>query len=229
MDVLKKMTLLYAEDEATTLKLHAEYFTNYFGAVYTADNGKQALEVYNNKKPDVVVLDINMPIVNGIDVSKSIRKDDKLTQIILLTARVDTQTLIDAVELGLTTYLEKPVTSTPMIAALNKIASIFNERLVVKLWRYNDQYFVWDKSKTELMHGESLIKLTKNEKKLLEILTNSKHRNVTDQQIFNAIWSDEKEYCENTIKTIINSLRGKLPPNAIKNTYGIGYYLNKSF
>ncbi len=231
MNELGKMTLLYAEDEPATLKLHTEYFENYFKQVYTAENGKQALAIYKEKEPDVVVLDINMPLVNGLEVSREIRKKDKKTQIVLLTARIDKEAFMEAVELGLTAYLEKPITRRPMQAALAKISDAFTKQSVGKLWFFDDQFFTWDKNKQELCHGKTEIHLTKKEKQLLDLFVSSRHRNVTYQQIYEYVWFEDqdKEYSENTIKTLIKGLRDKLPPQAIKNVYAIGYHLNTKF
>ncbi len=231
MKCLGKMSLLYAEDEVATLKLHKEFFENYFKVVYSAENGQQALDIYKDKKPDVVVLDITMPIIDGFNVAKEIRENDQETQIVLLTARVDKQAWMQAVELNLTTYLEKPITRTPMLEALEKIAKVFIKKSVLKLWYYQDKFYLWDKNKQQLSFGEEIVNLTKKEKKLLELFINSKRYNLSYQQIHTDIWFDEKdkEYSENTIKTLIKGLRDKLPPKAIKNSYGLGYCLNKAF
>jgi two-component system response regulator VanR len=141
MDGLDKMTLLYAEDEHETLKVHKEYFENYFKIVYTASDGKQALKLYRDKKPDVVVLDINMPIISGLEASREIRKYDKETQLVLLTARIDKAALMESMELGLTAYLEKPITRKPMQEALAKISTAFLNRSISKLRHSNKEFY----------------------------------------------------------------------------------------
>ncbi len=109
MNFLKQMILLYAEDEVGIQKHYSNYFKHYFKFVYTAVNGKEALAKYREIEPDVVILDINMPYLSGLEVAKKIREDGSDVYIILLTARTDKKALIEAVELGLVTYLEKPI------------------------------------------------------------------------------------------------------------------------
>jgi len=73
MDNLVNKSLLYAEDDPITKQLYEAFFNQFFGTVYGAENGKQALELYHSKKPDVVILDINMPYLNGLELCKKIQ------------------------------------------------------------------------------------------------------------------------------------------------------------
>jgi len=229
MSLLTQKTLLYAEDDLLTLNLYESYFKNHFKQVYTAMNGKRALEFYQDKAPDVVILDINMPILNGLDVCRAIRKEDKLTQLILLTARADKQALMEAIELGLTTYLEKPVTQIQLKEALKKITDEKPTPPQVKLWHDNKHIYIWDTYKQELYFDTEIIRLTKKEKSVLEVFISSKYDKLSYQQIYDRVWMNEnKDFSEAAIKTIIKGLRSKLPPNSIVNAYGLGYFLNKS-
>jgi two-component system, OmpR family, response regulator VanR len=228
MKKLQKMTLLYAEDELITQTLYNNFFKSYFKAVYTANNGQQAYEMYQCKKPDVAILDINMPLMNGLDLSKKIREKDQKTKIILMTSRIDKEAFLKAVELGLTTYIEKPVTKDILIQSLKKLFDNNSEDEV--LWHHEHQIFRWNYFRRELLCNDTNVHLTKNEKSLLETLIKSKHHNVTYQAIFNAVWSDnfDKDYNEASIKTLLTGLRKKLPPKAIKNVYGLGFFLNRN-
>ncbi|MFK5892682.1 MAG: response regulator transcription factor [Pseudomonadota bacterium] len=230
MKFLEQMTLLYAEDEIITQTLYTKYFKSYFKTVYTAENGQQAIEIYKNKKPDVVILDINMPLLSGLEVSKKIRKKDQHTKIILLTSRIDKEAFLEAVELGLTTYLEKPVTKERLIYSLNKLFDDDYKTESSILWHHNEQVFSWYFLNRELLCNRQIVHLTKKEKFLLELLVNSRHEKVTYQKIYEALWYDDnhKEFSEASIKTLINGLRSKLPPKAIKNVYGLGYFLKRT-
>jgi len=229
MSILQQKTLLYAEDELITQAYYAVYFKNYFKTVYTADNGQQALDVYYDKKPDVLILDINMPLINGLDVCKRVRKEDTQTKIILLTSRIDKEAFLEAVELGLTTYLEKPVTKEHLIFSLNKL---FNEKHKMKtatLWHEKEQLYYWNFLKRELFCADQLIRLSKNEKALLEMFIKTRHEKLNYQQIYEVVLTSEnkhKDYSEGAIKALISGLRSKLPKNSIKNSYGLGYSLN---
>jgi DNA-binding response OmpR family regulator len=169
-----------------------------------------------------------MPLVNGLQVCKKIREKDRHTKIILLTSRVDKQTLMDAVELGLTSYLDKPATKERIIEALNKLLD-YNQSVDALLWREGTQEYLWYCSKRELFFEQEAIHLTKNEKALLELLITTKHKNLNYQQISDALYSpdSDKVLSDAAIKTLMCGLRSKLPANTIKNEYGLGYFFDR--
>ncbi len=227
MNLLKQMVLLYAEDELDIQKHYSSYFQNYFRYVYTAVDGEQALAIYKENRPDVVILDINMPYLNGLEVARKIREDSSEISIILLTARSDKETLIEAVEIGLVTYLEKPIQRDILKHALAKLNQKLKSNNKINLWFYKNSFYTWNKSKQQLFYKQQQILLTKQEISLLGILISSNGAKVSYQDIYEEIWfNEDREYKESTIKTLISALRVKLPPKAIENVYGMGYYLN---
>ena len=226
---LKYKTLLYAEDDILTQTLYKEYFENFFEIVYLAENGQQALEIYHDKSPDVICLDINMPIISGLQVCKNIRKKDNKIKIILLTCLTDKQTLFEAIELGLSSYLEKPISELKLKQALIKLSGQFKTQSKELICSENDQYYFWDKEKQQLLRDNEPIHLTKSEKRLLELLVTSQHHVLDYHQIYNYVWFDnmDQEYSERSIKSLIKRVRSKLPENIIMNSYGLGYFINK--
>jgi len=226
---LKHKTLLYAEDDIVTQTLYKEYFEIFFETVYLAENGQQALEIYHDKSPDVICLDINMPIISGLQVCKNIRKKDNKIKIILLTCLTDKQTLFEAIELGLSSYLEKPISELKLKQALIKLSGQFKTQSKELICSENDQYYFWDKEKQQLLRDNEPIHLTKSEKRLLELLVTSQHHILDYQQIYNYVWFDnmDQEYSERSIKSLIKRVRSKLPENIIMNSYGLGYFINK--
>ncbi len=224
MQELKSMTLLYVEDEVEVANLYLRYFKSKFKMVYTAQDGKRALELYDELKTDVMILDINIPFISGLEIAKKIRQDDKTTQLILLTAASDKQTFLKAVELGLTTYLEKPVSRESLKDALSKLCLKTYETL----WQVDDKEYVWNIQKEELTCNEKLVKLTKNETKLLKLFASKQNAKITYSDIHEYVWFEDnsKNYSESSIKMLIAQLRKKLPKNTIENVYGVGYSLD---
>ena len=110
LDVLKSKTILYVEDEIQIQKSVSLYLENYFDAVFVADDGEAALESYRKYRPDVVLLDINLPKRDGLSVAREIRDEDGKTKIVMLTAHTEKEKLLAATELNLCRYLVKPVT-----------------------------------------------------------------------------------------------------------------------
>lgn len=227
---LKNISLLYAEDEKIAQALYTGYFEQFFNTVYVANDGQQALAIYKEKQPDIIVLDIEMPKLNGLDVCKVIRENDKKTKIILLTARDDKEALLEAIELGLTTYLEKPVKKEKLDQVLVKLSEQLCQANKILLWSDDEQEFYWDLERRELFCNSQLVSLTKKQKLLFELLLTTHNEKLNYHQIHDYVWSDDHDsqhFSERSIITLIQKLREKLPPDVIKNAYGLGYYLKK--
>ncbi len=221
--IFQHITLLYAEDDIISRTLYLDYFSAYFKNIYTAKNGQEALTLYKEKKPDVIILDIYMPILTGLDVCKKIRENDQETKIILLTAHTNKDLLLEAIELGLTTYLEKPITRKQLDQAFLKLSSDMELSSHILIADNSNKPFFWDKETRELSCCSNRITLTKKEKLLLELLATTLHKQVSYEKIYQTVWFEDynmENYNELSIRTLIKKLRKKLPKNTIKNTYG---------
>ena len=173
-----------------------------------------------------MILDINIPKINGIELAKVIKAKDSNIPIILLTARSDKETLKEAIELQLVTYLEKPVSRETLKNALEKLAKqIHNLNSIFLAEDDNDVIFTWNKQSLKLFANNQNIKLTKKETLLIKLLV-VKKAVCSYQEIYEYVWEDSnKEQSESTIKTLISTLKLKIPKNTIKNQYGMGYFI----
>ena len=221
-------TILYAEDEEQTRLNYTNYLNRFFKEVYSVSNGEEALKQYEKNRPDILLLDINMPKINGLEVAKSIRQKDKKTRIIILTAHLEQDKLLFAAELNLTKYLPKPISRSELKNALNDAVSQLqelNEDLDLIIL---EEGYVWNKKSKKLKAHDSDVKLTKYEILLLELLGSAQNRIFSLDEISLHLWSDVEDLETNTtkLKDIIKRIRKKLPKNAIENIYGAGYKLN---
>ncbi|PLY07697.1 MAG: hypothetical protein C0625_05845 [Arcobacter sp.] len=133
LDSLKNLKILYIDDEEFIREDAVEYLSFYCDNVYEASDGLDGLEKYKKLKPNIIITDIKMPKLNGIEMIKEIRKYDKNTKIIIATAFLETSYLIDAIELGLIKYLVKPIMEDTLLPVLESCteesiqeSSIFN-------------------------------------------------------------------------------------------------------
>jgi two-component system, OmpR family, response regulator VanR len=108
-DITYPYTILFVEDEDTIRENYVSYLKNYFQEVYEARNAEEALVIYKSKTPDIMIVDIHLPKMNGIELVRRIREKDYSTKVIMLTAFTDTKLLLDATSLQLTKYLVKPI------------------------------------------------------------------------------------------------------------------------
>lgn len=118
MNDLKNLKILYIDDEDLIRENAVEYLNFYCDNVYQADNGINGFETYEKFQPDIIISDIKMPKLNGIDMVKKIRQKDKKTKIILATAFLETSYLLEAIELGLVKYLIKPITANKLLPVI---------------------------------------------------------------------------------------------------------------
>ncbi|WP_320036086.1 response regulator [Halarcobacter sp.] len=219
----KNLKILYVEDEEFIRKNAVSYLNRLFDNVLEASNAFEAMQIIDNEKPHVVITDIKMPKLNGLDMVRKIRENDKKTQFIVLSAYTDTKFLLDAIDLGLIKYLTKPIrheTIFPLL--LNCAKSIFTNPCNIKILCENCTF---DKELELLKVDEKFVKLTRNEQLFLKLLCEKSPAAVSYDQLQNYIWKDEY-MSENAIRLLVRDLRKKLPQNIIKNISKIGYKID---
>jgi len=161
-----------------------------------------------------------MPRINGLEMARKIRKNDKLTPIIIATAHTETSYLIKAVELQLIKYIVKPITAKKLKEAL----SLACDYLSVdghNILRFTSNTFFDSLNKT-LIIDDNIIKLSKNELLLLDILSKNSQRIVSYQEIENLIWTDEGMSID-ALRSLVCSLRKKLRGDFVENVSQVGY------
>ena len=217
-----QLTILYIEDDDIIRRNALIYLKKRCKKVWGAKDGLEALGLYENFKPDIIISDIKMPHLNGLDMVAKIRQKDKKTPIILATAFTDTTYLLKAVELQLIKYLVKPITSVKLLEALNLAYEHLNQDEINIIHLGQDS--TYDSLNKTLIINNTIIKLTKNELLLLEILAKNTKRVVPYKEIENYIWID-KGMSIDTLRALVRLLRNKLQDITIKNISGIGYKL----
>jgi len=127
-------TILLVEDEIEIRHNFVLYLKHFFKAVYEASNGNEAYSIYKDKKPDIMIIDINLPSMNGLELLSKIRQNDHTTRALMLTAHAHSEYLMKATELKLTKYLLKPISRAELkealeltIGELQRFTTISNE------------------------------------------------------------------------------------------------------
>ena len=231
LSVLKKHSILYVEDEPEIQANIAEYLGNFFGYVHLASDGKSALEQYNKHHPDVMLLDINLPSLDGLSVAQQIREHDQTVKIIMLTAFTEKEKLLKATELKLTKYLIKPVSPKNFKEALRLLATelMNNPSRFLKLTRFLklSEVLTWDIEKKRLSCEGVYVELAEKEHRLLELFISKRGESVRYEKIESTVWDDalEREISIDSIKNQVSQLRKKIPSVSLKSIYGEGYIL----
>ncbi|MBF0370267.1 MAG: diguanylate cyclase [Magnetococcales bacterium] len=140
---LKSISVLYVEDDAEIHRQLSEYLTREVGTLHTAPNGRAGLEVFEEIHPEVVVTDILMPEMDGLEMAKMIREKDPDVPIIVTTAFNDEEFFLRAIEIGIESYVRKPTIPRDLVQAILKSARLLREkRKVIQANRYTN--FVLD-------------------------------------------------------------------------------------
>ena len=220
---LKQFNILYAEDELPLQKSMVDYLKRHFNKVYVAENGKVALAKYKIFKPDVLMLDIDMPYIDGLEVAKEVRKTNADIPILMFTAYDDKDKLMKAIELNLCTYMMKPVDPFKFQEALQKIG----EKLSLNVFNFSNET-IWNFDTEKLLKNGKVLELTLKEKTLLKLFIKNHKACVNFTDIMATVWVDDfdAEISIDAVKKQVSFLRKHLPPHSIKNIYGKGYILN---
>ena len=222
-----QFTVLYVEDEEAIRENYLRYLKKYFINVYEAQDGEKAYEVYKEKKPELLIVDINLPKMNGLELIKKIRETDRTTRIIVLTAYSDVHYLLDATELMLTKYLIKPIMRLELKNALNiAVRDLLEFTISSNSLFILREGFSYNLETNELFKNQKNIPLTNMEIKLLSLMLRSPKRIFSYANIIYELWDMYEERKISSIKTLIKKLRQKLPQDTIQNVFGVGYKIN---
>jgi YesN/AraC family two-component response regulator len=128
----KKLTAMVVEDETVANELLSSTFKNFFSDVYSAFNGKEALEMYQKTKPDIVFVDIVMPEMDGIELSRKIREINPNQIIIVISASNDIQKISESIEVGVNSFIQKPIDTKKIVELLTNVTSMISRKKKVE-------------------------------------------------------------------------------------------------
>jgi len=225
---MTKQKILVVDDEPKIVTLVRAYLEREGYVVLAAGDGRTALDAVRREHPDLVVLDLMLPEVNGLEVCRRIRSESSLP-IIMLTARDEEADKLVGLELGADDYVTKPFSPRELVArvraVLRRTATPPEEERIVL------GGLLIDIRRHEARWRDEPLHLTRTEFTLLEVLSREPGRVFTRLQLLNAVQGDTYEGYERTIDAHVKNLRQKLEPCFSEGTcrlvtvYGVGYRL----
>ena len=204
--------ILIIEDEKDIAELIRHYLEKDKFETLLALDGEKGLELIRRQNPDVVILDLMLPKIDGIEVCKRIRSDSKVSgvPIIMLTAKGDESDRIIGLELGADDYVTKPFSPKELVARIKALLRRV-ERTGEKQKVYKFKNLTLSLESHEVLVGENQVKLTSKEFWLFDSLIRNKERVLTRDKLLNDIWGYDYYGTTRTVDVHIRRLREKLP------------------
>jgi len=229
---MDKIKVLLAEDELALAHIVRESMEERDFIVTLCPDGEQAWLQYQKSKPDILVLDVMMPRLDGFELARKIRDIDKLTPIIFLTARSQVKDVITGFEIGANDYLKKPFSVEELIIRIRVLLS--NNRLLNPTAKpANNEIvqignLVFNPERNNLQLGLSIWHLTARESEVLKLLYRHKHDIISRKIMLQKIWGDDNFFNARSLDVFITKLRKILRADTnvqIINIRGVGYKL----
>jgi len=219
-------TILVVDDEPKIVQLARDYLEHAGFAVITATDGPTTLHAARSSKPDLIVLDLGLPQLDGLDVTRSIRKDSNVP-IIMLTARSEETDKLIGLELGADDYITKPFSPKELVARVRTVLRR-TDRPTSPDEIIRVANLTLDVPRLRLTVGDNPIELTTTEFQLLTTLARQPGRIFTRGQLLDALHGIAFESYERAIDAHIKNIRRKIEPNPrepryILTMYGMGY------
>lgn len=228
-------TIMVVDDKLSFQRLVKDYLIGQGYAVVTADNGQDALFVARDSNPDLILLDLMMPEMDGYDFIRNFRKTSEIP-IILLTARLEETDKVLGLELGADDYVTKPFGMKELVAriraVLRRVGKEAASQTESDVLQVGD--IILDKARYTVAAGADYVNLTRSEFELLALLMESPGRVFSRMELLEYLQGHDGEGVERTIDVHIRNLRSKIEPDPkspqyIETVFGVGYRCTASF
>ncbi|HNY78377.1 MAG: response regulator transcription factor [Sedimentisphaerales bacterium] len=203
-------TILIVEDDSTMLRGLKDNFEFHGYRVLTADDGEAGLNAALNARPDLILLDLMLPKINGYEVCRLIRKEKLEMPIIMLTAKGEESDIVLGLNLGADDYVTKPFSIKELLARTDALLRRMRSA-ELEVYRFDDLEL--DITARKLTRGSEEIKLSPKEFRLLELFVRKPGRALSRDEILNLVWGYDSISGPRTIDRFVTTLRNKIEPD----------------
>ena len=221
--ILKNLTVLLVENNSDSKKIIYDILIDNFEKVITAQNGDEGLKKFKKYNPNIVITDVFMPIIDGLDMAKCIKEISKDTPIIILSTHCEKETLLRAIDVGIDKFLIKPIMSGDFLETIENVAK--NKIETTNIIKIGNGYS-FNKIKRVLIREGVEISLTKKELAFVSLLIKRFGTLVLHDEIKSVVWVGES-VTEAAIRTFVKRVRDKVGSSFIKNVPGLGYKIER--
>ena len=218
-----KIKILLVDDEPDILEILSFNLSNEGYQIFTAENGKEALDVADRQLPHLIILDVMMPIMDGVETCERLRMDDRFkdTLIMFLSARGEDYSQVAAFESGADDYVTKPIKPRILISKVKAMLRRFSDKEITANIVIGD-LTIDIESYTVTNKGEKII-LPRKEFELLALLASKPGKVFKRIKIMEAVWGSDVVVGDRTIDVHIRKLREKIGEEFFKTVKGVGY------
>ncbi len=227
---MEQINVLLVEDESTLAMIIKETLEGQGFRIRLAGNGEEGLRLFFQEKPDVLVADVMMPRVDGFEMVRRIRRTDRQTPVLFLTARSSVNDVVEGFELGGNDYLKKPFGMQELIvrvkALLGRASSLVADEPVGQTFGIG--HYLFDSQTQTLACAGMIQKLSYRESEILRRLCQNRNQVTDMRQLLLDLWGDDNFFNQRSLHVFITKLRHKLGKDGhvrIINVRGIGYKL----
>ncbi|EFV4198711.1 response regulator transcription factor [Campylobacter jejuni] len=218
----KELIILVVEDEIKTRESMINILSERFSKVIGAQNGDEGLKKFKKFKPDLVITDIAMPIMDGLDMAREIKEISDDVPIVVLSAYSEKERLLRSIDIGIDKYLIKPVDIEELFKVLDYlIGEKIEANMLVKI----SEEYQFNKTKRTLIYSGGEIVLTKKELAFISLLLKQPGALVLHEDIKKNVWIGE-HVSDTAVRTFIKRVRDKVGEDFIKNVPSLGYKIN---
>lgn len=224
----KDMSILMVEDYEPLHQSLKKMLNSLFLRVDVSFDGEEALKLYRDRVEkgesyNIVLSDIVMPNMDGVELSKAIKKIDPMQNIIILSAHKEADYLLEFLNLGIRRFIPKPVDFNSLLDELSLIClAIYEENEFSNIIKLSSDIEFNIKEKT-LYKNKNEIFLSSHENLILEALLSKLNQSVSNDEIVNYLYLSSKEVSLDNVRKLVYKLRQKLPKELIENIHGLGY------
>lgn len=211
----KNLKILFVEDEENIRLSLKEAIGDEFGEFTTAKDGEDGLNKFLNGSYDLIISDISMPLMNGLEMAREIKNIKEDMPIILLSAYSDREQLFQAIDIGINKYMVKPVDPEELLKLVFEILK--QDSLIPLLEPYH-----FDLKKEILYHDTQIVNLTKKELLFVTLLAKSAGEIVSKEKLKSTIWK-KVDTNDTLLRALIKRFRDKTDSQLIENCQGLGY------
>ena len=221
---MEKQTILIVDDEQDLLDMIEYNLRQQDYDVLTADNGQLGIQIAIENKPNLVLLDVMMPGMDGIEVCDRMKEDTDLRQIpiIFLTARGDEKTEIEGLNKGADDYITKPISTSKLLSRIKAVQRRYAENQE-ELQRVKVHDLEIDKDRYIVLKNGEEYHLPRKEFELLYYLASKKGKVRDRQTLLNKVWGDNIYVVDRTVDVHVRKIREKLGDHYIETVKGVGY------